>query len=86
MTDTIAATKFVNRNSIIINLYLEPIPDLALEMAEATKTKTKIGAMALRTSTNIIPGNPIMDNSGTIIPKIAPMITPIIILSYAKLL
>ncbi len=59
---------------------MDPIPDLALEIAEVTKIKTKIGVIALRTSTNITHGNPIIDNSGTAMPKIASMIIPIRIL------
>ena len=64
---------------MITVLYLEPIPDLALEIAEATYTKTKIGAMDLRALTNISPGNPIIVHSGTRSPKIAPITKPIII-------
>lgn len=65
---------------MIIVLYLGPIPDFALEMAEATKTKTKIGAIALRADTNMSPKNPIMDNLGAKNPKHPPIITPINIL------
>ncbi|WP_407455151.1 hypothetical protein [Methanobrevibacter sp.] len=53
---------------------------MALEIAEVAKIKTKIGAIALRTSTNIISGNPIIENLGTAMPKIAPTIIPIRIL------
>lgn len=64
---------------MITVLYLEPIPDRALEIAEATNTKTNIGAMDLRAVTNISPGNPIIFHSGTRSPKLAPMTKPIII-------
>lgn len=77
ITATIAATKLVNKNIKMIVLYLEPIPDFALEIADATKIKTKIGAIALRVFTNISPGKPIMDHSGTRTPKIPPITNPI---------
>ena len=60
-------------------LNLLPIPLPALEIAELTNTKTKIGAIALRAVTNNSPGRPIMLTPGTVTPNIAPIIKPMTI-------
>ena len=74
-----AAKKVLNKYSMITVLNLVPIPLFAFDMAEATKTNIKIGATALRALTNNFPGNPMSDHLGTMIPKIAPIIRPIMI-------
>lgn len=64
---------------MITVLNLSPIPLLALDIAEATKTKTRSGAIALSALTNNSPGKPINFHEGTSIPKIAPIIKPMTI-------
>ena len=76
---TIADRKVLNKYKIITVLNLEPIPLLAFDIAEATKTKTKIGAIALRALTNSSPGKPIIVHFGTETPKTAPITRPITI-------
>ena len=48
-------------------------------MAEATKIKTKSGAIDFRASTNTFPKKPMNDHCGTVIPKTTPKIIPIMI-------
>ena len=77
--EIIAAKKLVRINSANIILNLGPFPVFDWEIAETTKTKTKIGAIALRADTKMSPINPMNSHFGTRIPKMAPIINPMII-------
>ena len=63
-----AAVKFVKRYKIIIIRNLDPSPDFACEIAEATKTKTRMGAIALRADTKMSPIKPMSSHCGTKMP------------------
>ena len=76
MMATTAASNVLNiyRNMTVLNL--DPNPNPAFEIAEATRTNTKIGAIALSASTNSSPKKPTNFQSGTKTPKTAPIIMP----------
>ena len=77
--EIIAAKKLVRINSANIILNLDPFPVFDWEIAETTRTKTKIGAIALRADTKMSPINPMNSHFGTKIPKMVPIINPMII-------
>ncbi len=65
----------------MILLNLVPISSPALDKAEQTNRKTRIGAAAFKAFTNNCPGSPIISYWGTEIPKITPKIRPMNIFS-----
>ena len=75
-TATVAATMVLPMYRISTSLNLDPMPcpDAARELI--TSTKTSIGAIALRASTNTVPSRPMGSIPGTTRARTAPMSSP----------